>query len=113
MCMVIHTSVEEESDRFFGELRRRVYTTPKSYLDLINLYLNTLDQKRYEYNVNRNRLATGLKKLNDTNKSIAELRVKLTELQPLLQKKNEDLKVALEKVNADKKIANEKERVVT
>src|SRR3569833_1047208 len=29
MCMVIHTSVEEESDRFFAELRRKVYTTPK------------------------------------------------------------------------------------
>jgi dynein heavy chain len=43
MCMVIHTSVEEQSDRFYAELRRRVYTTPKSYLDLINLYLNTLD----------------------------------------------------------------------
>lgn len=78
--MVIHTSVEEESERFFGELRRRVYTTPKSYLDLINLYLDTLDKKRYEYNINRSRLAIGLKKLNDTNKSIAELRVKLTEL---------------------------------
>jgi dynein heavy chain len=80
MCMVIHTSVEEEADRFFAELRRKVYTTPKSYLDLISLYLNTLDIKRNEYNINKNRLATGLKKLNDTNKSIAELRVKLTEL---------------------------------
>lgn len=113
MCMVIHTSVEEESDTFFSELRRKIYTTPKSYLDLINLYLNTLDQKRYEYNLNRNRLATGLKKLNDTNKSIAELKIKLTELQPLLQKKNEDLRVALERVNADKRVANEKEKVVT
>ena len=82
MCMRIHTSVEDTSDRFFGELRRRVYTTPKSYLDLINLYLNTLDVKRSEYNVNRNRLAIGLKKLNDTNKSIAELKIKLTELLP-------------------------------
>lgn len=84
MCMVIHTSVEEEADDFFAQLRRRVYTTPKSYLDLISLYLNTLDVKRNEYNQNKVRLATGLKKLNDTNKSIAELRVKLTELQPLL-----------------------------
>lgn len=57
MCMVIHTSVEEEADLFYAELRRKVYTTPKSYLDLINLYLNTLDSKRYEYNINRNRLA--------------------------------------------------------
>lgn len=80
MCMVIHTSVEEEADNFFAQLRRRVYTTPKSYLDLINLYLSTLDVKRHEYNLNKTRLATGLKKLNDTNKSIAELRVKLTEL---------------------------------
>lgn len=84
MCMVIHTSVEEEADGFFAQLRRKIYTTPKSYLDLISLYLNTLDIKRGEYNLNKNRLATGLKKLNDTNKSIAELRVKLTELQPLL-----------------------------
>ena len=43
MCMIIHTSVEEVSDLFYSQLRRRVYTTPKSYLDLINLYLNTLD----------------------------------------------------------------------
>ncbi len=34
-------------------------------------------------------------------------------MQPLLQKKNEDLKVALERVNADKIVANEKEKVVT
>lgn len=43
---MIHTSVEECSEDFYNELRRRVYTTPKSYLDLINLYLSTLDQKR-------------------------------------------------------------------
>lgn len=113
MCMTIHTSVEDTSDTFFAELRRKVYTTPKSYLDLINLYLNTLDVKRSEYNINKNRLATGLKKLNDTNKSIAELRIKLTDLQPKLLLKNEELKVALVKVNADKQIANEKERVVS
>lgn len=82
MCMSIHTSVEETSDTFFNELRRRVYTTPKSYLDLINLYLNTLDVKRSEYNINKHRLATGLKKLNETNKSIAELKIKLADLQP-------------------------------
>jgi dynein heavy chain len=75
--------------------------------------LNTLDVKRSEYNLNKKRLATGLKKLNDTNKSIAELKIKLTELQPQLAKKSEELKVALVKVNADKAIANEKEKVVS
>jgi dynein heavy chain len=65
--MIIHTSVEEISVKFWDELRRKVYTTPKSYLDLIKLYLNTLKQKRFEDNANKDRLALGLKKLNETN----------------------------------------------
>ena len=71
MCKRVHTSVEKQSDKFFNELRRKVYTTPKSYLDLINLYLNTLAEKRKEYNANRNRLSSGLTKLNLTNENIA------------------------------------------
>ena len=113
MCMKIHTSVEEQSEAFFAQLRRRVYTTPKSYLDLISLYMSILEIQRSEFYTNKNRLATGLKKLNDTNASIAELKIKLAEMQPLLIQKNEDIKIALEKVNADKKVANEKEKVVT
>ena len=49
MCMKIHTSVEETSDDFYAQLRRRVYTTPKSYLDLISLYLKVLEIKRQEF----------------------------------------------------------------
>ena len=78
MCMRIHTSVEIMSDKFFSSLRRRVYTTPKSYLDLISLYMKVLEIKRVEFTKNKNRLAIGLKKLNDTNTNIAELKVKLT-----------------------------------
>ncbi len=46
MCVSIHTSVATASDRFFAELRRKYYTTPKSYLDLISLYLQLLGEKR-------------------------------------------------------------------
>jgi len=49
MCMIIHTSVEKMAVRFFQSLRRRVYTTPKSYLDLISLYLKVLEEKRTEF----------------------------------------------------------------
>ena len=48
MCVKIHTSVSDASDRFYAELRRRYYTTPKSYLDLINLYLQLLKEKRWD-----------------------------------------------------------------
>ena len=95
MCMIIHTSVESISEQFFNELRRRVYTTPKSYLDLISLYVNTLDKKRIEVNSNRNRLANGLTTLKNTNQSIAELKVTITKMLPELAKANEELAVTL------------------
>lgn len=90
-----------------------MYTTPKSYLDLISLYLKVLEIKRAEFQKNKQRLANGIRKLNDTNTNIAELSAKLTEMKPLLEKKNEELKVALVKVNADKEVADEKEKVVS
>jgi len=112
-CKNIHISVEEVSQQFYDSLRRRVYTTPKSYLDLINLYVKVLDAKRTIYHNNKSRLANGLNKLNTTNQNIADLKVKLAEMQPILEKKNEELAVALVKVNADKEIADAKEKVVS
>ena len=113
MCMKIHVSVERMSDKFFESLRRKVYTTPKSYLDLISLYIKVLEEKRLESNGNKTRLANGLHKLTETNDNIAELKIKLAEMQPILEKKNAELKVALVQVNKDKEAADEKEKVVS
>jgi len=46
MCVEVHTSVEEQSTKFYTQLRRRYYTTPKSYLDMISLFLQLLAAKR-------------------------------------------------------------------
>lgn len=112
MCMLIHTSVEESADRFYEELRRRVYTTPKSYLDLISLYLNTLASKREEINANKERLDNGLRKLEETNVQIAELRVSLAKAAPMLKEKEIVLAETLSKVSVDKAEADAKEAVV-
>jgi dynein heavy chain len=113
MCMRIHTSVEDMSDEFWESLRRRVYTTPKSYLDLISLYTKLLEIKREEMEKNKNRLAIGLKKLIDTNTNIAELKEKIEEMVPKLKLKNEELSVIITKVTADKAVADEKEAKVS
>jgi len=42
MSVEIHNSVSEASDGFFNELRRRNYTTPTSYLDLVKTYKEML-----------------------------------------------------------------------
>jgi dynein heavy chain len=38
MCMIVSLEVTELCDKYSRELRRKVYTTPKSYLDHIKLY---------------------------------------------------------------------------
>lgn len=48
MCMEIHISAKDCADKFEAALKRKVYTTPKSYLDLIGLYLTSLKRKREE-----------------------------------------------------------------
>lgn len=46
MCVEIHTSVSLMAEKFYAQLRRRYYTTPTSYLELINLYLQMMQDKR-------------------------------------------------------------------
>ena len=47
-CVFIHQSIDEEAERFYNTLKRRVYITPKSYLDLIASYEMYLFEKRSE-----------------------------------------------------------------
>lgn len=70
MCMYTHLSVEKMTHTFYDELRRKVYTTPKSYLDGIYLYKNKLQIKRKELKENIERLSTGLKTLDMTNQMV-------------------------------------------
>lgn len=63
----MHESVEDIASKFWEEMRRKVYVTPKSYLDGITMYLKQLDTKREESRVNLSRLSNGCTKLKDTN----------------------------------------------
>ena len=112
LCVEVHLSLEDASDRFFAELRRKVYTTPKSYLDLIGLYLAMLQEKRDELNSNRKRLSTGLRKLKETNEIVAELQETLVKLQPELVEKAKETEILLKQVAVDQEKAAKVRHVV-
>ena len=112
MCKQIHVSSTECALRFENALKRKVYTTPKSYLDLIGLYLSSLKRKREELQLNQRRLSSGLTKLEQANKQVAELQIVLTELKPELELSSIKVAEALVKVEADSFLAAEKEAVV-
>ena len=112
LCVHIHTSVTNASDQFWSELRRRYYTTPKSYLDLINLYVSLLAEKREEMDMARDRLLNGLTKLNETNALVASMKEELAKLQPVLEEKSAATAVLLEQVTKDQAEAEKTKAVV-
>jgi dynein heavy chain len=61
-----------------------VYITPKSFLDLVQLYLDLYDRKKEEKLVERDRLTNGLNKLRQTNEVVARMKAELDDLKPIL-----------------------------
>jgi dynein heavy chain, axonemal len=98
--------------KFFDELRRKVYITPKSYLDSIKFFTESVEEKRKETRNNLNTLASGLKKLRATEIQVAELKEILIQLQPELQEQNKKAQEALERNKEEAKIAGAEEREV-
>lgn len=54
-------------------LRRHVYTTPKSFLELLKLYNVLLASKRENQDNAIERLTTGLQKLRETKDAVTSL----------------------------------------
>ncbi|RKP20476.1 dynein heavy chain 6, axonemal, partial [Rozella allomycis CSF55] len=106
MCVEIHTSVQTIAEQFYQELRRRYYTTPTSYLELINLYTLMLSEKKRELVSNRDRLKNGLNKLQETNEIVAKMQIELENLKPELKQKAEDVEVLISQISKDQQVAD-------
>nr|XP_046259789.1 dynein axonemal heavy chain 6 isoform X2 [Scatophagus argus] len=112
MCVEIHISVTEMAERFYSELRRRYYTTPTSYLELINLYLSMLEDKRQQLVLARDRVKNGLTKLLETNELVDKMKVDLSALEPVLKQKSTDVDALMEKLAVDQESADEVRKIV-
>ena len=113
MCVEIHTSVTDMAEEFYDALKRRYYTTPTSYLELINVYLTMLTTKRKQLVLQRDRYKTGLDKIQETNVVIDEMQKTLTELEPELKEKSAATEALMIKLDQDKDEANAVREVVS
>ena len=71
--------VNELSITLLEQERRYVYTTPKSFLELIKLYTQMLSEKRDSLQKNRERYDQGLIKLKETAEQVAEIEIQVKE----------------------------------
>lgn len=112
----VHSSVNEISKAYLLNDRRHNYTTPKSYLELINLYVKVLKRQHDEVEAKMQRLENGLEKLRVTGAQVNDLKAQLAEQEVELTKKNEEADRLIEivgketeKVTKEKAFADEEE----
>ncbi|XP_061233427.1 dynein axonemal heavy chain 17 isoform X1 [Neopsephotus bourkii] len=112
----VHISVKEVSQLYLAAERRYNYTTPKSFLEQIQLYQNLLAKKRGELRAKIERLEKGLRKLQSTASQVEALKATLAMQEEELKVKNENtdklihvVGVEAEKVSKKKAIADAEE----
>ena len=71
------SEVNRAAKEYFQSDGRYVYTTPKSYLELLKLYRELLGAKRDEFEKAIDRLSNGLLKLRETAESVVEIEADL------------------------------------
>ncbi|KAE9330777.1 Dynein heavy chain 6, axonemal [Phytophthora fragariae] len=112
MAVTIHRSVEEATLRFYAQLKRRNYTTPTSYLELIRLYVEMLRTHRQLVRAKEARYRGGLQKLAETEEIVGNLKSSLTELQPVLVQAQKDTAILLEQVAKDQAEADKQQQLI-
>ncbi|KAI8438868.1 hypothetical protein MSG28_011209 [Choristoneura fumiferana] len=115
----VHTSVNTISKAYLANERRYNYTTPKSYLEQINLYAKLVYNKTDELRAKITRLENGLEKLRSTASQVDDLKAKLAIQEIELKQKNdaadrliERVGVETAKVQSEKALADEEEEKV-
>lgn len=63
VCVYIHQSVAKKCIEYLAELARHNYVTPKSYLELLNIFSILIGQKKLELKTAKNRMKSGLDKV--------------------------------------------------
>jgi dynein heavy chain len=111
MAVEIHRSAGSEAELFYEELRRRTYTTPKSYLDLIHCYLEMMEEQRRIVPTKIARYSQGLKLLSQIKTMVDQLQVTLTKLRPEIDKKEAETQQLVIDLEKQQKSAAETEKV--
>lgn len=102
------TVVNKYSDQIKAIERRFVYTTPKSFLELVKLFKSMLEKKMSRLEDEKTKFEIGVGKLKDTEEAVAvieqELKVKSVEVEELKKEANEQATI----VGAEKEIVDKK-----
>ncbi|KAK7488391.1 hypothetical protein BaRGS_00020365, partial [Batillaria attramentaria] len=112
ICVAVHKSVVETGSRYWVEVRRHLYATPSSYMELIRLYARMLRDNKREFVSNRERLQVGLSTLSEANNMVGEMQEELVTLGPKIEEKAKDTEVLLQQLEKDQEAVEQVRQIV-
>ena len=103
----VHASIDEANRRYLVLERRFNYTTPKSFLELIDFYKKLLSEKRESIDKQIVRLENGLLTLAETKSKVVGLQEQLKVVMVSVEEKRAKTEDLIEKVGKESAIAAE------
>lgn len=107
-CQVKVTEVCEE---YFAQEKRHAYTTPKSFLELIEFYKRLLQSKRQENSDKTNRLLSGIDKIKEAGVQVQALQEVLVKESEEVEEARQKTAVLMETVGREKAIVEEQSAI--
>lgn len=108
----MHETVSQITKKFYEQMRRYYYVTPKSYLDFLKLYIKMHEQQTNKIKNDSDRISNGLQKLYETFDMVGVMKTKLKGMAPALLEKNESTLKLMESLTKEKASVDEVREVV-
>ncbi|XP_041352994.1 dynein heavy chain 6, axonemal-like isoform X2 [Gigantopelta aegis] len=112
VCVNFQQIISDTAERYWQEMRRRYYTTPSSYMELIKLYTRMLTGNKTELIKNKERLQVGLSKLSEANDLVGVMQEELVTLGPRIEEKARDTEVLLVQLEKDQEAVEQVRKIV-
>lgn len=105
-CVETHLVTIDAANDFLTFLKRKVYITPKTYIDLLKAFKATLKELKGSIEDNINKLSNGLSKLIESGEKVEYYKEEIARMQPVLAKKTIEVKELIEKLTVEKEIVD-------
>ncbi|KAA6364425.1 MAG: putative dynein heavy chain, partial [Streblomastix strix] len=112
VCVHMHLSVEQASAKFLSEMERHNYTTPTSYLELLNSYERILKEMDQLIAARHSKLSNRLQTLIRTNREVEVMQRQLIAIQPRQEQSQKDILAIMEELSAQQQEVEAKQEIV-
>ncbi|XQJ27193.1 dynein heavy chain, putative [Leishmania guyanensis] len=112
LFVFLHDTTNQKAEQMRAQIHRHTYVTPSSFIDLVRGFRSMLHSKRIGIIEQRDKLANGMSKLEETKVTVSEMREALKVQDERLQAKSAEVSKATESIQARQHIAEEQQTLV-